>query len=360
MRGNLVEAFKNVIEAHERVTSEFSRVLAGAKHLWDSDPLLEVSALCMQKYGEVHCADARLLELGPTRFDEFFEALNEVVKAGLEPSHWQVSSVAIEWPPAKELSDKLMVLARLLAVETGVPVEVHARYLAVSNERGHVGGSIRILACVPSEYGIESLGWRVNALLGVLEKHGIDKYEIIIEERSLPYKVFNPTLAYCVGVGLGYSERRQPQIQEEPGDYMLILDENIERYYPVDPDSIEAWKPHMLYWYLPRYEPPWPCPEDLYEALQELNPRIILNYDHGAIVSVKGGIIQVDCGPIPGDNTIRVLEGDRGLLIKLIKILAKRWAEKVLQDEELRSYLQALERATTLREIVETARDAED
>lgn len=352
-----------LLDVFEDVLDGFSRILVESRSLWDSDPLLSVRALCLERYGRLVCSGLTLLDLGPVEAGVFLRAVEEAGRAGLRLRFWGPYGFTVDWEPAERLARLLEELAGQLARETGAPIEASAVFLPVSEDVGRVGGRLRVSACVPGHWEVDSVFPRLNALLEALERRGASWTRLEGGYEGLPYKVYGGR-ALCAGAVLAESEAAEagkPEAgpPEGPGEYMTTLDEAVEAYFPADPDSIEYLEPHKLYWYLPYYEPPWPCPRDLADALAGVDHEVILDYGRGAILRLNGSLIQVDCGPRPGDNTVRVLKGGKEDLIKILKTLAARWATKVLDEEELGIYLDAVKRATSLEELVDAAREAE-
>lgn len=280
-------------EAHNklaRAASLLAEVLAASRSLWDADPLLEARALCIHKHKKTPCSQLTLMDLAPILYSEYTAALREAEEAGLGLEAWESQGFTIRWPPLEDLADTLGRLASLLSRRLGIPIEARAMLTPASNNPGHIGAKLVITTCTPSSWELGPLLYRLQLLLSELEGLGYPLSRIHLEgwEEAPPYRLGLHTYRCAGAVVAGVEERVEPG-DDRAGDYIMVVDDELEQLYPVDPDSLEPHKPHKLYWYLPRYEPPWPCPEDLPEALRGLEYRVVEAYTRGALVRLPGG-----------------------------------------------------------------------
>ncbi len=366
MMGSLVSQISSLEDAVGSAAVRLQEMLAENRNLWSTDPLFEVVSICSVKYGRVFCTSETRLDMSASDFETYLLALEELKSSPLKPM--TVSDpgfIILGWSHFKRVEGIAEDIARSLSRQLEIPIIIRVLILGVSDKRGHLGYWIRIGTCTPHSWNIDVALYRYLRLLENLLKENIDPF------KDRPEYCECPRLPACIDgdefkcmlASVAVKEMNPPPIEdktEEPSTYMLLVDDEVERLYPANPD---AENKIPVYTFLPEYEPPWPCPNESSEVIRRLGGKVISVFEgeeaKGIIAKLNESLIMIECGSIPANNYIRVLQGARGVLLDLAKLLAEKWALTRLGLEPGNPYLHAIRQASSIAELIEAAFDYE-
>ena len=364
---SIKEILYNLEDHARQATVTLQEALSRTAHLWDLDPLFEIVAICLERYGRILCGSTVYFELEPAPYKGFQAALREAEEIGFNIETVVGPRIHFKWEPLEEARSSARQLAHALASTLKQPITVGVNILGVSNERGHLGFYIEIGTCVPASWSFQALVVRYTELLSYLGRNGID-----FSKRppssclcNSPMNIFRDEIR-CVHVVVSYHELEPPKPKvvekgESASIYIQLMDEDLEKYYPVDLEGETQVELHVI---LPHYEPPWPTPTVAKRIVEEMGGEVVLSYgdreEGGVIARIRRSLVQIEWGTKLTRCRVKLLDGDREVLLSVAKELARTWAEKELGVKEGDAYLEAIEKAKSLNDLMNAALEYED